>query len=183
MAAAAAIGVGAGLSLLQSQGAVKAASYNQAVADANAEMMNQQADRTIKIADEQANDFRRNVKRTVGSQRAALAAQGVDVNDSSALDIQTETEVLGAQDALKISTNGYLEALGIRTQARNMQTQARYNTQAAQNAVVPSMLTAGLQGYMASGGFASKGPTPTSMRTGAATTSAGGSYTNFGSIA
>jgi hypothetical protein len=68
----------------------------------------------------------------IGSQRAALAGQGGDINSGSPLDIATDTARAGTYDALTIRNNAALKAYGYRVQAMNNAADAgRYDLQAA----------------------------------------------------
>ena len=58
-------------------------------------------------------------KQLIGRQRAVLAANGVDVNEGSAVDIQVDTAGIGKLDELTIRSNAAREALGYRYQAYN----------------------------------------------------------------
>jgi hypothetical protein len=57
------------------------------------------------------------VRKLMGSQRAALAASGVDIDSGSARDIQLETLELGQEDASTMRTNIMIEAHGFKRQA------------------------------------------------------------------
>lgn len=63
-------------------------------------------------------------RRLQGRQRAVLAANGVLVDNGSALDLVTETAGIGALDQLTIRSNAEREALGLKQQARNFRTNA-----------------------------------------------------------
>lgn len=145
-ATAGSAGLGLAGAYVSGENAKNMATYNRKIADANASMLEQQAERQYKIGEEQSNNQRRQTKKLVGSQRAALAAQGVDVNDGSALEIQTETEILGAEDADRIQTNAYLEALGMKSQATQMRQQAEFGEQSAKQQATNSLITAGIAG-------------------------------------
>lgn len=60
--------------------------------------------------------MRRRTEQAVGSQRVSLAAQGVDVNQGSSLDVQADASYLGELDALTIRKNAAKEAWGYRVQ-------------------------------------------------------------------
>jgi hypothetical protein len=55
----------------------------------------------------------------LGSQRAALASQGGDVDSGSPLDIQADTARAGEYDVQTIRNNAALKAYGYRVQAAN----------------------------------------------------------------
>lgn len=58
-------------------------------------------------------------RRIKGAQRAAMAAQGVDVATGSAADLQAETDVLSALDANEIRSSAWMQAWGIEANADN----------------------------------------------------------------
>src|SRR5699024_11069327 len=55
-------------------------------------------------------------RQTIGAQRAALAAQGIDIGDGTAAAIQEDTAYFGELDALTVRNNAALEAFGYRVQ-------------------------------------------------------------------
>lgn len=59
-----------------------------------------------------------------GSQRARLAANGVALDEGSALNILEDTDYMGDLDAAVISDNAKKEAWGIRTQGANYSSNA-----------------------------------------------------------
>lgn len=67
-------------------------------------------------------------KKIIGSQRAALAAQGIRIDEGSARDVQMETADIGELDAMNIRNNAAREAFGYKSQgiAQQMQGDARY---------------------------------------------------------
>jgi hypothetical protein len=98
---------------------------NQMVAEWNAQRALQQGQ-----VDEQNQRFK--TAAVLGSQRAALASQGGDVNSGSPLDIQADTARAGEYDAQTIGNNAALKAYGYRVQATNNAADAgRYDLQAA----------------------------------------------------
>lgn len=80
----------------------------------------------------------------IGRQRARLAAQGIEIDSGSALDIQVETAGLGAVDALTIRNNAFREAAGFRIEAINQKGAAERKLLAAKAAARGSLLTQGL---------------------------------------
>jgi hypothetical protein len=85
---------------------------NQMVAEWNARRALQQGQ-----VDEQNQRFK--AAALLGSQRAALASQGGDVDSGSPLDIQADTARAGEYDAQAIRNNAALKAYGYRVQAAN----------------------------------------------------------------
>lgn len=82
-------------------------------------------------------------RRMIGSQRARLAAQGVDVNSGSALDVQADTMALGELDALTIKNNAAREAWGYKTQQLQYSLQSEYDRSMSRARGVGSVLTMG----------------------------------------
>jgi hypothetical protein len=73
-----------------------------------------------------------------GAQRAAAAAQGIDVGDGSAQQLQDETEAISEQDMLTVKTNVWREAFGYKKQAaeyRHQGTMAQLETRFKANAL------------------------------------------------
>lgn len=54
-----------------------------------------------------------------GAQRAAFAARGVDMGEGSALNILSDTDLMGAVDAATITDNAAKEAWALRAEASN----------------------------------------------------------------
>ena len=69
----------------------------------------------------------------LGSQRAALASQGGDVDSGSPLDIQADTARAGEYDAQTIRNNAALKAYGYRVQAANTGAEANLDDLKAAN--------------------------------------------------
>lgn len=101
---------------------------------AEANFQRSQLEMNRKIAEMQANDaLRRGAKekrdvetqtrQLIGAQRAAMAAQGIEVDTGSALDIQKDTATLGRMDALTVRMNAYREAWGYKFNAMQMTAQ------------------------------------------------------------
>lgn len=96
---------------------VSAGKAQRQLADYNAEVAEMQANDALARGAEEEARHRVNVRRMVGSQRAGLAAQGVDISSGSALDIQADTAQMGELDALTIRANAAREAWGFKVQA------------------------------------------------------------------
>lgn len=101
------------------------ASESQAeLADWNASIADLQAQDAIARGAEQESRFRQGVRVMVGSQRAGLAASGVDVGFGSALDVQADAAFLGELDALTIRTNAARESWGYNVQGEDLRKRA-----------------------------------------------------------
>lgn len=93
---------------------------------------------------DEANAYRVKVKQLIGSQRAAMAAQGIDIGADSALEIQEETAILGEQDAMTIKNNAFLEATGYRIQALDYKSQSKYAEIGGKTKARNTLLTGGM---------------------------------------
>ncbi len=89
----------------------------QELANTEAGFIEAQADDVLVRGNEEEGKHRTDVRRLTGSQRARLAAQGIDIGEGSAALLQGETAVLGEVDAMTIRNNARREAFGLRTQA------------------------------------------------------------------
>lgn len=97
---------------------------NAQINEFNARIAEAQARDAIFRGRETENRFRKEIRGTIGAQRAAYAAQGIDVNQDSALDVQTDTAYQGELDALTLRTNAAREAWGYQVSAADAQMQA-----------------------------------------------------------
>lgn len=107
------------------RGAEAAGKYEQKVFETNAEVADMQAQDAIARGREAEMRQRRAGHRLIGSQRAALAAQGIEVDSGSALDVQKDTAGLSELDALTIRNNAAREAWGFTVQAMDLRNQGR----------------------------------------------------------
>ena len=108
--------------------------YEASVYSQNADIAEQQAADAIARGREAELRQRTGTKVLVGSQRANLAAQGIDPNVGSSAEIQTETQRLSALDEQTIRNNAAREAWGYRTEAGQLRSQGAFARAAGQNA-------------------------------------------------
>lgn len=118
--------------------------YQRQIGEVNARFGEMQAQDALKRGDEAASAHKQKVNQMVGSQRAAMASQGIALDSGSALDIQQETATMGAADALTIKNNAWREAWGYRVQASNSRFQGQFAQMGAQNDARNTLLTGGL---------------------------------------
>lgn len=100
-------------------GAEAQGNYEGAVADQNAGLADAQATDALARGAQAESRHRGGVRQLVGSQRAALAASGVDIGTGSAADVQADAASLGEFDALTIRNNARREAYGFQVDAAN----------------------------------------------------------------
>lgn len=116
LAASAASAVGAANSASAQQAGLN---YQADVAANNAQIAEWQAQDAIRQGQEQEQSSRLQYAATKGTQRAALAANGVALDEGSAVDILTSTDYLNEMDASTIQANAARSAWGYRTQGTN----------------------------------------------------------------
>jgi hypothetical protein len=122
-----AIGQGqqAAASAAQANYQAQLARNNQTIADWNAQRAEQQG----RVAEQQQ---RFKTAQMIGSQRAALASQGGDINSGSPLDIAGDSARAGEFDAQTIRNNAGLKAFNFRHQGYSAGANAsRYDASAA----------------------------------------------------
>jgi hypothetical protein len=119
--------------------------YEQGVYSRNEGMSKLMAEDAIFRGKKAEKSQRETIRQTIGSQRAALAAQNVDLESGSALDVQQDTAALGAEDVLAIRNNAWREAWGYRVQASEYAAGREYARISTNMASKNTILTGGLQ--------------------------------------
>lgn len=153
-------GVVGGISSYQ-QGKATQAQYNyQAeVNRRNAQKAQANADTKRQEGIEESRLQRLKTLQTVGSQQAAMAANGFDVSSGTNLDIVEDTAAMGELDALTTRYNYETEALAYESQADNYNNQANLDILAGQNAYksgVYGAVSSGINGLGSAASVASK---------------------------
>lgn len=131
--------------LLQANSQYQAGRQNQALAKYNAKVADLQAKDALSRGRESERRLRTQTRQQIGSQRASLAAQGIEVNEGTAADIQDDTAYFGELDALTIRNNAALEAWGYRTQRVNHQMSGEMAMARGRNNAYGTLLTTGGQ--------------------------------------
>jgi hypothetical protein len=117
MGATAAVGVVALGTGMSAYGQHKAGRDAEKLYDNNALLAEYQSQDALERGVVEERTMRRQTNKVIGAQRANLAAQGVDVNKGSALDVQADAAYLGELDAITIRNNAAKEAWGYRVAA------------------------------------------------------------------
>jgi hypothetical protein len=94
--------------------------------DTNASLAKAQATDAINRGEESAFGLARGERALAGSQRAALAASGVNINTGSAADVVANDRRLSALDEATIRLNATREAWGFETQAASYTAQGQW---------------------------------------------------------
>lgn len=92
--------------------------YQAAVQRNNAQLAEWQAQDALSRGQQVENQQRHKTAQLKGTQRALMAARGIDLNEGSALNILTDTDFMGDIDALVIRDNAAREAWGFRQNAQ-----------------------------------------------------------------
>lgn len=122
-------------------GTYRAGEFNSKVDRFNAKVATMQAADAIRRGGEAVDRHRTQVKVLKGAQRAALAAQGVVVDDGSAADVIADTSTQAAIDERTIRTNAALEAWGYQVQAVDHRARANVEMATARNDAAGGLMT------------------------------------------
>lgn len=146
--------VGTGMS---AYGKIKAGSEAEKLFGRNAEIAEIQAKDAIARGKVEEKKSRRVTEQVIAGQRVSLAAQGVDVNRGSAVDVQADAAYLGELDALTIRNNAAKEAWGFRTQSEDLRYRGklakREGVSDAMNTIAASGSSILLSKYGSAGGL------------------------------
>lgn len=119
------------------------ASYSSSMLGVNASLARKQAEDAVSRGESSAMRAKVAARSMVGSQRAALAAQGIDIGSGSALDVQTNTAALAEIDIMTIRNNAAREAWGFNVQAADYGAKASLTKMAGKNKARTTLLTGG----------------------------------------
>ena len=123
--------------------------YQANIADLNARMSETQAQGTLLTGERQAQQSMLQTAQLKSTQRATMAANGVDLGVGSASNVLTSTDVMGQIDKNTIEANATRAAWGYRTQGTNYQNEALMD-RATARAINPTQ--AGLTSLLTSSG-------------------------------
>jgi len=139
----------AGLSLAggiaESNAIAEEGKFQKSIFETNARFSELQAEDSIKRGEKEAERVKRRAKQLLGKQRTALAAQGIVLDDGTALQIQEDTAEQGAVDAMTARNNAWREAWGFKTQALDYRTRGRLAELSARTRSRNALLTGGMQ--------------------------------------
>jgi len=134
----------AATSYAQSKALKAEGEFQSEIYQSNARIQALRAEDAVNRGEKSAKRAKEAASRLIGSQRAALGAQGIDIESGSALDIQEETASLGAEDALNIRNNAWREAWGFRVEEQDLKSKAKFAKITAGNKSRNTILTGGL---------------------------------------
>jgi hypothetical protein len=106
------------------------------MADINARMAERTAERTLESGRREVQRSRMQTAGLKGRQIAAMGANGIALDEGSAVQVLAGTDYLGEFDTNAIEANAIAQAWGHRIEATNIRSQAR-STRAAARAISP----------------------------------------------
>lgn len=115
--------------------------YEAGVARNNQILSEYQASQALQVGEQEEEAQRLRVASTMGEQRAALAASGVDLGTGSAAEVLASTKFMGERDALTIRDNAARRAWALREQGKGYAAEAAM-AKASGDAISPLMSTA-----------------------------------------
>lgn len=124
--------------------------YANQVAKYNARQQENEATRTRMKGVEEENIQREKTAQLLSTQRAQLGAAGVALESGSALDLQTDTAIIGEADALRVRSAFTERAETMEQQAKFTLAEGRAKQQMGEAAFAGSILGAGA-GLMSAG--------------------------------
>lgn len=134
--------IGGASALYQADATSKASKYNAEVAEMNATLSERRAKDAEERGRKEEQAKRLEIASLQGRQRAAMAANGVDLAFGSPLDTLLNTAYLGELDALTIRRNAAHEAYDYRVDAVNGRADASLSRASASNAMTAGYLDA-----------------------------------------
>lgn len=130
-------GVGAAFSgigaMNQAAGQKGALEYQAQIAQNNAQIAGDKSEFAVQIGNTQIQSSQINTANTFGAQRAAMAANGIDLGEGSATDVLATTKYLGDRDALTIKDNAARQAWAYQTEAQNFSAEGQYDSSVAKS--------------------------------------------------
>jgi hypothetical protein len=105
------------------------------IADNNQRIANNQASDSIQNTNLEAARYSRETSQLKGQQQAMMAANGVDLNFGSAVDVQKDTAGIAAQDLTQLYKSGNERTKGFEINAFNYQSAAAVDRAKASGAV------------------------------------------------
>lgn len=129
-------------SIQQGNAAAASARYNAQVSEMNAKIMDQNARDALERGKMEEQQKRFEIAALTGRQRAAMAANGVDLSFGSPLDTIVDTAMLGELDALTIRSNAAREAYDYKVAGANGRADAALSRSSARSAQTGGYLSA-----------------------------------------
>lgn len=123
----------------------KEAEYSKRLARINQKRMEMMATESVKQGEKDAASYGHKVKAMTGSQKAALAAQGIDISFGSAEKVIEDTQTMGSDAINTIRNNAFREALGYKLKGQEEVRMAEMGQSAANQRSNLTLLTGAIQ--------------------------------------
>jgi hypothetical protein len=149
------VSIGIASTAMQVYSGNQAAKANANAAEQNAALARSQANAVEDRKARELTQINEQRKQTLGSQRAVMAANGVDSGTGSGLDALSSTYYLAQQDANNVEINAANEKWGYNQQAANYDYQASAARAAGKNNMIGSII-GGAANIMSSNSGSSK---------------------------
>ena len=127
-------------SVVSGIGASQQANYSAQVNDQNAKLANEQAKDSLANTNLEAQRRYRQQAQTQGRQQAAMAANGVDLNFGSPVNVQQDSAMIGGEDIGQIYKSGFQQTRGHDIQAWNYASQAAADRARAKGAMLQGVM-------------------------------------------
>lgn len=134
--------VTAGASIMGGIAQSQQASYAANIAEQNRRIATTQANDAANNTALEAQRRYRQIGQTKGAQQAALAANGVDINFGTSVDLQRDTAMIGAEDIGQIYKAGNEKVVGLDREAWNYGAEASAQRAKGKGAIVQGILEA-----------------------------------------
>lgn len=115
-------------SIASGNASAAASKYNSQLAAQNAQIAQQNATWASQAGEQQVGEQSQKTRATVGAIKAAQAANNLDVNSGSAVDVRSSAAALGELSALNIRSNAARTAYGDLTQQASYSAQSKLDT-------------------------------------------------------
>lgn len=129
-------------SVVGAVGQANQAKYAASIADQNAKIASEQAHDSIENTNLEARSRARMIGKMQGDQQAALAANGVDINFGTSLDLQRDVMMIGAEDLGNIYKGGNERTKSFDRQSWNYQAEAAAQRSKASGAIMQGIFGA-----------------------------------------
>lgn len=121
--------------------------YERQIAEFNARLSDIQGRDAIIRSEKNVVQIRKQKKQVLGAQRAALAAQGLDLSSGSAADVQADTERLAQEDVTEIRSNAWKEAFGFKVEALNYRQGGSLAEMTRRHQAKQTIISGGISGF------------------------------------
>ena len=119
----------------------QAAAYQAKVAENNAKEAEYNAEYTAHAGDLKAVQTSEKSAARVAAVKATMAANGIDTNSGSAVDVNESARIEGQQDTQMVQNNAQLQMYGYRVQETNFKSQANLDSAEAEDAPIAGLLS------------------------------------------